>query len=267
MKIKLLAIDVDGTLLHDDHGLSERTQEAIFKIKEKGVKVVLATGRGPRSCDPLIEVLQLTDPIITHNGAVIYNPVHNTAEQQVGFKAKELLPIVSYCRSRNVHFDINTAFDMYVEQLREEFLPLYKQFFVEPVVVDDICSLTDPIVKLTLTDQPYRLDQVMKEIMPRFPDWSIIRSGETFIDVIHPQATKANALRYLLQQFRISADEVLAFGNYYNDLEMLQLAGTGVAMGNAPREVKQLADVVTRTNNEDGVAHVIENMLGDKLVV
>ncbi|GGK29443.1 sugar phosphate phosphatase [Caldalkalibacillus thermarum] len=267
MNIKLLAIDVDGTLLHDNHELSERTKEAIFRIKEEGVRVVLATGRGPRSCDPLIEALQLTDPMITHNGAVIYNPVRNMAEQQVGFEAKELLPIIRYCRSRNIHFDVNTAFGIYVEQLREEVVPVYKQFFVEPVVVDDIGSLTDPIVKLTLTDQPHRLDQVMNEIVPQFPDLSIIRSGETFIDVIHPQATKANALRYLLQKFRISPDEVMAFGNYYNDLEMLQLAGTGVAMGNAPREVQQQADIVTQSNNEDGVALVIENMLRDKLVV
>jgi hypothetical protein len=259
-----MAIDVDGTLLHDDHHLSERTKKAIFRAQEKGIKVILATGRGPRSCDPLIEALNLNHPVITHNGAVVYHPVHKTAEQQVGYKIHELMPILEYCREHHIHFDANTAFDIFTEGIKDEYIPIYRRFFANPIILSDIGSVTDTIVKLTLTGERTRMDEIMADLVPRFPDFSIIRSGEIFIDVMNPLATKAHALRYMMKQFNVAADEVLAFGNYYNDLGMLEIAGTGVAMGNAPDEVKAHADWVAKSNNDDGVAQVIEQLLEEK---
>jgi Cof subfamily protein (haloacid dehalogenase superfamily) len=261
MQVKLLAIDVDGTLLNDDHQLTERTKSAISQIKERGVKVVLATGRGPVSCFPIMEELALTEPIITHNGAVIVGPQTKQIALEIGFKAEELLPIIQYCRQTGIHFDASTAFEMYVEGRTPEADQMYKKFFANPRMVADTSLLKDQIVKFTLFGDEKQMDQALEEVAFKFPDWSIIRSGETFIDVIHPKATKGNALKRILKEQNILPAQVIAFGNYYNDLEMIQLAGIGVAMENSPEQIRHLADRITVSNNDDGVAVVIEEII------
>jgi Cof subfamily protein (haloacid dehalogenase superfamily) len=261
MREKLIAIDVDGTLLTDQYKITERTKGALQQALELGVKVVLATGRGPKSCFPIIDELQLKEPIITHNGAVILDPISRTIKLEIGFQAEELLPVIQYCRSKGIHFDVNTALDMYIEGVTPEAELMYEKFFMVPTQMQDTSLLKEQIVKFTLFGPQESMDQVHDEVLPLFPDWSIIRSGEFFIDIIHPKATKGAALRHLMEQYEIKAHEVIAFGNYFNDLEMLQLAGLGIAMENSPQEVKALADRVTSSNNDDGVAIVLEELM------
>jgi Cof subfamily protein (haloacid dehalogenase superfamily) len=261
MMYQLVAIDIDGTLLNSEHRISARTKRAVQHIQEAGLKVILASGRGPRSVDPFIEELMLADAVITHNGAVIYEKNPASARQEIGFQAKELEQLINYCREKKVHFDLNTAFDVYVEQLSEEAKKIYARFFMEPSVVEDASLVKQTIVKFTISGVEKQIDEVYEQISPRFPGWSIIRSGETFIDVIHPRATKANALQLLLQEYGIRPQQVVAFGNYFNDIEMLEMSGLGVAMDNAPQAVKDKADRVTASNDEDGVAIVLEELL------
>lgn len=258
---QLIAIDIDGTLLHDDHHLSERTKQALLSLQRNGCKCVLATGRSPISCEHLVEQLQLTTPLITHNGAVLYDPVTNKSHLEVGFQTQEISPLVDYCRKNALHFDMNTAFDVYVEQLTPKMKQLYKQFYMNPKVVKDSRELKDQIVKFTINVKKEQLDTVFEELVPLFPQLSILRSGDIFIDVIHPQATKGNALAHVIKHYGIDRTNVIAFGNYFNDLEMIELAGVGIAMENSPIEVKQKADLVTETNNNDGVALIVEQLL------
>lgn len=261
MPIQLVAIDVDGTLINDHYEIPERNKVAIQKLQEKGTRIVLATGRGPRSCYPLIEELQLEDPIITHNGAVVLDPKSKEISLEIGFQAKELLPVLHFCREEGIHYDLNTAFDMYIENMPEGAAEMYKKFFVEPQLISDMSLLQEQVVKFTLFSEQERLDYAMDKVEALFPDWSVIRSGEKFIDIIHPQATKGYALSHLLKIYDIQPENVMAFGNYFNDLEMLQLAGTGIAMENSPDQVKELADRVTSSNNESGVALILEEIL------
>ncbi|WP_202078328.1 HAD family hydrolase [Caldalkalibacillus salinus] len=259
--IKLVAIDVDGTLLTDEHELTEHTKNTILKLKDKGIQVILASGRGPTSCIPFVNQLNLTEPLITHNGAVIYHPVTGEVEKEIGFEAQELLPFIEYCREHQIQFDLNTALDMYVEQSTPEAEKVYEIFYINPTRVEDSSQLDEQIVKFTITGQQEQLDDMMQKLAPQFPNWSIIRSGETFIDIIHPKATKGFALQHILKEKNIQPEEVLAFGNYFNDVEMLQLAGTGVAMGNAPDGVKAKADRIAPPNNEEGVAAILQEYL------
>lgn len=259
--MQLLAIDIDGTLLTDEYSMTERTKTAIINIKKRGVKVILATGRGPKSCFQIMNELDLNDPIITHNGAVIFDPVAKQISLEIGFKAEELSPVIQYSRQAGIHFDLCTAFDMYHEGATQEVEAIYKKFNVTPTLVEDSCLLVEQIVKFTLFGDEKKLNQAMEELLPQFPEWSIIRSGETFIDVIHPQATKGSALKHLIQELEIDPKNIVAFGNYFNDLEMLQLAGLGVAMANSPSQIKKSADRVTASNNEDGVAMIVEELL------
>jgi Cof subfamily protein (haloacid dehalogenase superfamily) len=261
MNLKLVAIDVDGTLLNDRYEITERTKKALLDIKEQGVKVILASGRGPNACFPIAMELGITDPLITHNGAVLIHPTTKESEFEIGFKAKELSPIIEYCRKHSIHFDINTALDMFVEGIPVHAVDMYQKFFMTPNIVPDTSELQEQIVKFSLFGEEAEIDQAFADLSPLYPELSIIRSGERFIDVIHPRATKGNTLRQLLADFDILPEETIAFGNYFNDLEMIELAGLGVAMANSPDQVKDLADRVTASNNEDGVALVIEEFL------
>jgi len=262
MQVKLVAIDVDGTLLNDQYQITDRTKKSLARVREAGAKVILATGRGPGSCYPIIEELQLIDPMITHNGAVILETGTRKVKLEVGYKAAELFPIIQFCRERKLHFDVNTSLDMYIEGFSEDAEYMYEKFFMNPTRVSDASQIDSQIVKFTIFAKEHIIDNVFEEIKPLFPQWSIIRSGEMFIDVIHPRATKGFALQTLMNEYGIKKEEVIAFGNYYNDLEMLELAGIGVAMDNSPEPVKEKANRVTLSNNEDGVALVLEEIIG-----
>lgn len=260
VQVKLIAIDVDGTLLNDNYSISVRTKAAIKQAQDIGVKIVLATGRGPTSCIPIVEELQLKDPLITHNGAVIVDPTSQKLTFEIGFSTEELRPILTYCRSKNLHFDVNTAFEMHVEQVSSEAEFMYEKFYMQPKRWQDVSLLEGQIVKFSIFAEEAKLDVAFDELTSLCKDWRMIRSGEMFIDIIHPHATKGYSLQYLLDSYGIDFKDVIAFGNYFNDLEMIQLAGLGVAMDNSPEQVKELADRVTSSNNEDGVAVLLEEI-------
>lgn len=253
-QVRLIALDVDGTLLNDDHEVLPQTKKMICDLQQQGIKVVLATGRGPRSCTHLVELLNLQGPIIAHNGAVIYEPHTHKIRLELGYQANELLPIIQYCRSKEIQFDLSTALEMYIEGKTPEAEELYTLFRVDPMLVPDSSLLAEQIVKFTMFGSPEELDKAMEELNEQLPDWRLIRSGDVFIDIIHPQATKGYALQQVIEEYGLQPSEVLAFGNYFNDIEMLQLAGIGVAMDNSPDDVKKAADYVTGSNNDDGIA-------------
>jgi Cof subfamily protein (haloacid dehalogenase superfamily) len=256
---KLIALDIDGTLLNDEHQITEVTKTTILKLHERGSRMVLCTGRGPTSVYPLLRELGLEGIIITHNGSVtVHSNGNNSGEvmHEFSYPIAWIKPLIEYAREQNVHFDVNTATRIFIESCSEEGLDIYRQmFFLEPELVADITLLDVEVVKLTFSGTSAAMDEVYeawKDVQLE-GGLKIIRSGDYFIDVVHPEATKGNALRQLAKQWHIDASEVLAIGNYYNDLDMIRFAGLGIAMENSPDEVKSAADTVTLSNNEDGV--------------
>ncbi|MFC9775109.1 Cof-type HAD-IIB family hydrolase [Paenibacillus chitinolyticus] len=261
MTYKLIALDVDGTLLNDDYLLTERTRETVRRVHEQGCSIVLCTGRGPASAIPVLQELGLEGTVITHNGGATVQSPGLELIHQYAFRVSQIAPMIAYCREHKVHFDVCAPFDMYLERLTEIEQAMYKKFFVTPHLVADVTALTVPLVKFTL----YSADPAVMDTVER--DWSLsrlygdlrmIRSGDHFIDVMHADATKGNALRSLCESLDVRPDEVLAIGNYFNDLEMISFAGLGIAMANSPAGVLEQADQITASNNEDGVAKALE---------
>jgi Cof subfamily protein (haloacid dehalogenase superfamily) len=255
MKYKLIALDVDGTLLNDDHQLSEQTKRTIRKVNEAGCGIVLCTGRGPASTWPILEELGLQGIMITHNGALTVRSEDSEVLHQYPIGQAQLQPLVSYCRERGIHFDLCTPFHLYVESLEDGMLETYRKFFVEPQLTSDITRVSESAVKFTVSGETTMLDRVEQEWRETgiYHPFRMIRSGDRFIDIISPEATKGNALKQLAAAWSISREQIVAIGNYFNDVEMIEYAGLGIAMGNSPEGVKQAADAVTGSNNEDGV--------------
>ncbi|SET01876.1 Cof-type HAD-IIB family hydrolase [Paenibacillus sp. NFR01] len=256
MKYKLIALDVDGTLLDDEHRLSAENKAAIAEVTRHGGQIVLCTGRSPQNSIPFMEEMGLTGYVLGHNGAATVRVEDRKVLHQYELDARGLDPYIAYCRERGIHFDINTAFDMYVdnvEHLSQEALFMYEHFRIVPASLPAWDEFREPIVKFTVFTKPDILDEAHREWDTWGGAYNILRSGEFFIDFMHPDASKGNALMNLARQLDVRQEEVLAIGNYYNDISMLTYAGLGIAMDNSPVEVKAASKAVTGTNNEHGV--------------
>lgn len=256
MAYKLVALDVDGTLLNDDHEITEKTRNTVMEAAKQGVEIVLCTGRGPLNSIPFMKSMGLGGYVISHNGAATVEVETQKIVHQFGMDPLQLEPFMKYCREHGVHFDVNTAFEMYVDQVEELAGPvrfMYENYLMLPSNLLAWEELSGPVVKLTAFGESADMDQV-------YGDWSkwnlplnMLRSGEFFIDLMHRDASKGNALKQLAANRGYQQEEVLAIGNYFNDITMLTFAGMGIAMDNSPVEVKAAANAVTTSNNEDGV--------------
>ncbi|NIK67467.1 Cof-type HAD-IIB family hydrolase [Paenibacillus sp. BK720] len=257
LQYDLIALDVDGTLLTDDHQLTSNTREAVREAADRGASIVLCTGRAPFSVFPVLEELGLTGTIITHNGGATIDSDTKKIIHQYEIAPRQLEPFVDYCRKNQVHYDVNTAFEMMVESLTPEVSDMYGKFHASPSVLGQGANLPEGLVKFTVFGSIEVMDRVQEEWEKWPTSLHTIRSGDFFIDVHHPEASKGRALRQFASSQGIDRSRILAIGNYYNDISMLEFAGCGIAMGNSPDGVKEAADIVGRSNAEDGVAYAL----------
>ncbi len=261
MNYRIIALDVDGTLINDDHELPPRVREAVRAAAERGAEIVLCTGRGSTSALPVLEELGLSGTMITHNGASTVDSKTRRILHETVIEAEAAFRYLAYCRERGIHFDMNTAFDLYVEKLTEESERMYGRMFARPIVWEAARGLPEHTVKLSIFAAKEALDAVQRDWGVWEDGLQVVRSGDYFIDVQPHRASKGAALERLAGLRGVPREQVLAIGNYYNDIGMLEFAGRGVAMANSPEEVKRAADAVTVSNNEDGVAVVLEELL------
>ncbi|MDF2660257.1 MAG: hydrolase [Paenibacillus sp.] len=264
MNYRLIALDVDGTLLNDRYELTERTKRTVRDVHEAGATIVLCTGRSPVNTLPIMEELGLEGTLITHNGAATVLSSDRSVVAECPFEMEQLLPLIRYCREHRVHMDLCTPFNSFVEgAIGETETAMYAKFMLEPSRTDDLARLSVSPVKFTAFADKETMDRVERDWLAMELPLAIIRSGDYFIDVMHPEATKGNALKRLADSLGIDRSQVMAIGNYFNDVEMIRFAGLGIAMDNSPDGVKEAADAVTASNNEDGVhlalvRHVLE---------
>jgi hypothetical protein len=256
-RFDLIAIDVDGTLLDEKHRLTPAVIEAVREAAACGAEIVLATGRGPSNSIPLLEEIGLAGTLITHNGAATVETEGRKVLHSHSIPPETMERYIVYCRENGVHFDLNTAFDLYIESITPEAEEMYGHYRIEPIRRLPEHPLPPDLVKFTAFGSKELMDRVQREWEAWDSPLRRIRSGDWFIDVQQAGVSKGKALERLASLRGIDRSRIMAVGNYYNDIDMLRFAGLGVAMGNSPDEVKRAADAVTLTNDEDGVAHAI----------
>ncbi|MCR6545360.1 Cof-type HAD-IIB family hydrolase [Dehalobacterium formicoaceticum] len=263
MTIKLIASDLDGTLLDEHGGISERTKEAIRRAEKKGVLFTFATGRMYRSALPFAQELNLDLPLITYEGALI-----KTSHTQEVIRhrplpvdlAKEIITI-----GDQEHLSVNVYVDdeIYVHRETEAVQDYSRMVRVPYTKVDHLQSfLEQPPTKVIYIGEEERLLRLWGELKEQFGDQAYItKSTPHFLEFTHPQATKGNGIQVLSQILNIKQEEIMAFGDNFNDLSLLSSAGLAVAMENGREELKKEADFVTSSNREDGVAQAIEQFV------
>jgi Cof subfamily protein (haloacid dehalogenase superfamily) len=259
MTIRLIAIDVDGTLLDDQHQLSERNARAIRAATSAGIPVILATGRMRNSCEWLIDALALqTDGIFVqglyiadHTGKRIYGDYLEKAVLQhfAPFAEENNLSYVAFADNQI----FTTRRDHYTDIILDYNEP-------EPIVVKNIADY--PIHKLIILDDPSRIQQLRPPLalhMGKQAD--VLITQPEMVEIMPPGTSKGHSLRWLALRLGVSMADVLAIGNAENDLTMLQMAGLGVAVANAAQVVLDSADFITASNNDDGVADALERFV------
>lgn len=265
--MKLITIDLDGTLLNNDGRVSPYTVEVISEVRRNGHKVVIATGRHARTALPIAQELGLTDAIVCFNGALVINLETNEVEMAHAYMNHDVYHLTRLAKDWGYRYFAATQHRYHVEA---QYTDVIKDFAMKGVSVDkvrNIDDVKDPIFKMTVVGSERELNQVERFIHPTVSGLQVIRSAETAIDVVSPQASKGSALAWLANHYQVDQNDTIAFGNFDNDVSMLTYAGTGIAMDNAPDRVKERADKVCYSNDEHGVARYLEEHVLSKIAL
>ncbi|KRK36957.1 sugar-phosphatase [Levilactobacillus parabrevis] len=263
MTIKMIAIDIDGTLLNEKNELAPATIEAVQAAKAQGIKVVLCTGRPLTGVQPYLDALGLSGDdqyAITYNGSVSQT-VSGKMMTNHSLSFDDYIDLEALARKMQVHFQIETPDFIYTANKDLSGYTIFESYLVRMLIRYREVGEMDrdlTISKAMFVDDPDIINRVNKEIPQDVRDrYYVVQSTPFFIEVMNKKASKGNTLGELATKLGFTADEVMALGDQGNDLTMIQYAGLGVAMGNAIDEVKDAAQAVTLTNAEDGVAAAI----------
>lgn len=260
----LVAIDLDGTLLRSDKRLSLRTVRAVREANRRGVKVVLASARPPRSVREIYRHLQLDTLQINYNGALIaegltgklilHQTLCNRLAAQIVRRARQVDPKV--CVSIEILDKWLT--DRVDKSLLTETAKAMGPDFVGPL---DQC-LREPITKLMFLAPPRRLAPVQAMVQNEFGQRvALFVSDKHLLQICHPSVEKAMALAWIADHYRVPAKRCVAIGDAPNDIGMIHWAGLGIAVGNAWEQTKAAADVIVASNDDDGVAEAIRRFV------
>ena len=264
MEYKLVAVDMDGTLLTPKLEISKDTVETINKVIEKGVIFTLSTGRMYLAAMPFANMLNLDVPIITCNGALTKcsktGKVYDVKKIDKEFSSK----IIEYCEDAGLSVSIYREDDIYILSSSEN-LDIHLQIDkAKPQIVKNFDLLLDgSIIKIMFNSiDKYKLELHTRKLYELYKDkLNFYFSLPHFVEIVHKDANKRNALENLAIKFNIKREEIIAMGDNFNDKDMIEYAGLGVAMGNAPDYLKDVAEFVTHSNDEDGVSHVLKKFI------
>ena len=266
MAYRLIVADMDGTLLDPASRLTQRTIEALRAAGDAGAGVVLASGRMPCALRYFVEALNITSPLIAYNGALIADPRTEAALASFPIGAALGREIAAACEAMSLHIQAYEG-DAFWCETANAFARDYQAFLNCPVRLEAVGEklsawLSFDTPKMLAIDTAERVAEALPRLRERFAGRvKIATSNPRFIEFVSPSAGKAAALARLSELTGVPREEIIAFGDGLNDLDMLEWAGTSVAMANGAPEVKARASFIAPSNAEDGVAQVVEALL------
>lgn len=274
--IKLVAIDLDGTLLNGQKKISKRNVETIKQAKNHGVKVIICTGRPLVSVRPILEELELEeegDYAITFNGGMIQKNDTGEVLFQHSLNVADIKQIAKELEHLELPLDVLSNQQVYhVQPIPEQTPSIYQQFNpkmeFQHRILDDFDNQIDYNKVVVAVEDRDFLDEQIKKISEDLKNqYTFVKSRAQLLEILHKEVSKANALKNLGALLQIEADEMMALGDEENDLSMIQYAGLGIAMGNAVEQVKLYAEHITDTNEADGVAKAIERFVLEPIMI
>jgi len=270
MEYKLLALDLDGTLLNSKEEISKKNLEAIKRVNKKGVKIIVTTGRSYASAESYITKININDPVITYNGAVIHD--FENVIRKITLKdnlIKDILKLLKDMDYAPIIYDENHKYYETFGGYTHDFLEFSKTFERELIKVENIIDREwknvirlsvvtgEPDIPLLHSELKKNFGEKIKTLDTYFVGWNF-----WIFEILSKDCSKSNGLSFLCNTYNIEQEEVIAVGDNNNDLDMITWAGMGVAMKNGLTSVIKEADYVTeRNNDEDGVTEVLEKFI------
>jgi Cof subfamily protein (haloacid dehalogenase superfamily) len=275
---RLLAVDIDGTLLRSNHRIDRQTRDAIQYVKEKGVYVTLATGRNFQSAQKVARALKLDSILITHNGGFLASSIDEPFYER-RLDHEKIVEIVTMLENYNCHIRV----------MHERYSIGNRSHQNNHIVAKMTFGIGDPLfypATFTETLSDYLLENpseapkidaqffdeqerqnAIRYLKRTIPDIDITSSTKSNCEITPKGVNKGKGLQILGEKLGIPLEEMVAIGDSHNDVEMVSQAGLGVAMGNAEQDVKKAAKWITRTNNQRGVSYMVKEVFRKQLKV
>ncbi len=256
--IKLVATDIDGTILIPEGEFTEGVKKCIKNLCEKGIKVVLVTGRMNAAACRIAQDLGLNTPVVSYQGGLVVNGGKILYERYLTEDQTER--VLSWASEEKIHINLYNNDILYSEnecyEVHRYCNNLHTHYTVKP-----FCEIKkNKINKLLAIDynHPEKIDKFERELPKIFPDLYIVKSTPYFLEFSNKEASKSCAVRFLQKFWGLKQDEILTIGDQNNDIELLKAGGVKVAMGNATEELKSIADYVTDSVFEDGFVKAMD---------
>ncbi len=268
MRFRLIAADLDDTLLDENSNISARNKEAIRKAVDMGVGFVIATGRMFKTSVSYLKDLELDGdcPLINYHGAMIKKAKSGEIVFHQPLDNKLAVAVAEEAELKGTHVSVFIEDNLYISEESD-----YSRYYQTLTQVDlqSVGKLSTFLTgsgakptKMSIICWDGNIDDIEAGLKDSFGEkLSILQSRPYFLEITDQKATKGQTLRWFAEQNDIKREEIIAFGDGHNDLDMISYAGLGVAVANARPAVLQAADLVTSANHEDGVAAVIEKYI------
>lgn len=265
MSYKLIAVDIDGTLLDSNGNLTNETIKAINTGLEKGMIFTISTGRPIQGVQPLIEKLGLVKdlPFITYNGAMLVMGKSGGILFECNMNSEDAGAIIDLGIKWGTTVMVWSNNQLFASELGEKAYKYSQISGVTPLLLEDTDKIiANGVTKILWYDKVETIEKYLGEVGKYLnQNVNFHTSQPYFLEFVDKRASKARAMEKLGEHFNIKQSEMIAVGDGLNDLSMIEYAGLGVAMENANDVVKEKADYITLSNDEDGVAHVINKFI------
>lgn len=265
MQYKMLVLDMDDTLLTDDHKISDLNKKVLLEAQAKGVYVVLASGRPTSAMTSYAKELELDlndSYIISFNGAIISQAKDDQILFEQKLTVKQIHDLYDYSVKTKTHI-ITYLDDEIISETDSEYIEVEKE--ITGMAHRKVASFKDyidrPAVKCILLENPAYLKSVENDLIKAMPHLSVSMSKPFFLEVAQQGIDKAASLKLLAEKLNIHQSEIIAVGNAGNDLTMIEYAGLGVWVDNVTPELRDKADLIVASNNNDGVAEVVQKYI------
>jgi len=262
---KFIALDVDGTLMTSERTIAESTRKAIQAAREIGVLVCISSGRPYVGVGPIAKDLGLKAPMIAYNGGMIVDSTTDQILYECSVDPDDARKVIADAHKEDTTLIIWSQDKLYVNRMDER-VDSYRQISdVVPHLIEDYEALIQQgITKILWIDELDTIVAFREKYRAKYGQrLNVVRSLPMFLEFVDKGVSKAEAMKKIGERHGIRREEMIAIGDGDNDLEMLEYAGLGIAMGNAHEEVKEAADAVTASNDEDGIAKAIQKYILD----
>lgn len=264
---KLIALDMDGTLLNEEKIVTERTKKAIKAARDKGVTVVLATGRPIDGVTRYLEELDMytdNDYVLSYNGGLVLKTKNKEVVCKLGLIGEDVKYLYELSKRLGVNIHAFSEKNGLVTPKNSKYTEVeasINNITVNEINFDNIEN-DESFIKIMMIDEPEILQKAIDNLPEEvYEKYTVVRSAPFFLEFLNKEVNKGVGVEMLAKHLGVKREEVITMGDAGNDLHMIEYAGMGIAMGNAFDEVKEAANYITDSNNEDGVAKAIEKFV------